>query len=296
MWNSAINGFKAFLRLEKSNAQNTIEAYVHDVNWLKEYAEGKNIDLDRITLKDLQNFIVESLSKELAGSSQARVVSGIKTFFNYLYLEEIISSNPAELLKAPKKEQHLPDVLSVEEILSLIEAMDMSKPESTRNRAILETLYSTGIRVSELVNLSIINLFLDVGYIKVIGKGNKERLVPIGDEAVKQIQLYREHVRNQIKPKKDSEEILFLNRRGGKLSRVMIFYIVKEAAQNAGISKNISPHTLRHSFATHLIEGGANLRAVQEMLGHENITTTEIYTHLDKKFLRSTLEQFHPKF
>lgn len=296
MWESAIKGFKAFLRLEKSNAVNTLEAYIHDVNWLKDYALEQQLSLESISLQDLKDFIHQKLSKELAISSQARIISGIKAFFNYLYLEEMIAENPTELLKAPKKDKYLPDVLSVTEVEAMLTRLDMSKPEATRNRAILETLYSTGVRVSELVNLSIVNMFLDVGYIKVIGKGNKERLVPIGDEAIHHIQLYKNHVRNTMKVQKGSEEILFLNRRGAQLSRVMVFNIVKSAAVTAGIEKNISPHTLRHSFATHLVEGGANLRAVQEMLGHENITTTELYTHLDQRFLRETLEKYHPKF
>lgn len=296
MWESYINGFKSFLRLEKSNSENTISAYIHDVEWFRNYTSIHQIKLEDVTLSDLQHFVTSELSSELATASQARIVSGIKTFFKYLYLEEILTHNPSELLKAPKKDQYLPAVLTINEVIALIDHLDMSKPEATRNRAILETLYSTGVRVSELINLSIVNLFLDVGYIKVIGKGNKERLVPIGDEAVKQINLYLDYERNKSTPRKGMEDILFLNRNGGKLSRVMIFYIVKKAAERAGISKNISPHTLRHSFATHLVEGGANLRAVQEMLGHENITTTEIYTHLDKRFLRETLEKYHPKF
>lgn len=296
MWDSYIKGFKAFLRLEKSNSENTISAYVHDVEWFESYAVTQHLHLQDITLADLQDFVKSELSAELATASQARMISGLKTFFKYLYLEEVIVTNPSELLKAPKKDQYLPSVLSVEEIVAMIEHMDMSKPEATRNRAIIETLYSTGVRVSELVNLSMVNLFLDAGYIKVTGKGNKERLVPIGDEAVKQIDLYRAHVRNKLVPKKGAEDILFLNRNGGKLSRVMIFYIIRNAATAAGIQKQISPHTMRHSFATHLIEGGAHLRAVQEMLGHENIITTEMYTHLDRRFLRETLEKFHPKF
>lgn len=296
MWDSYIKGFKAFLRLEKSNSENTISAYVHDVECFESYAIARHIQLQEITLADLQDFVKSELSVELATASQARMISGLKTFFKYLYLEEVLATNPTELLKAPKKDQYLPSVLSVEEITAMIDHMDMSKPEATRNRAIIETLYSTGLRVSELVNLSIVNLFLDVGYIRVIGKGNKERLVPIGDEAVKQIDLYRAEVRNKLVPKKGAEDILFLNRNGGKLSRVMIFYIIRNAATVAGIQKKISPHTMRHSFATHLIEGGAHLRAVQEMLGHENIITTEMYTHLDRRFLRETLEKFHPKF
>lgn len=296
MWNSYINGFKAYLRLEQSNAKNTVIAYLHDVALLKAYTEAIDKPLEELTAEDIQDFLVAGLSKELAIASQARIVSGIKTFFNYLYLEDIITSNPTSIIKVPKKAQYLPDILSVEEVTALIESMDMSVAESSRNRAIIEVLYSCGLRVSELVNLSLLNLYLDVGFIKVIGKGNKERLIPIGDEATKQIGIYREHVRNHLQAKIGDEDILFLNRRGGRLSRVMIFYIIKKAAEVAGIQKNISPHTLRHSFATHLVEGGANLRAVQEMLGHESITTTEIYTHLDQRFLKQTLEQFHPKF
>lgn len=296
MWNSYLNGFKAFLRLEKSSSEHTITAYLHDVAWLHEYLQARQIPLEQVSLETLEEFIAQSLAPELASSSQARIISGLKTFFKYLYLEEIIPFDPSELLKAPRKEKYLPEVLSVQEFQSMIDHIDMSKAESTRNRAILETLYSSGLRVSELTALRITDLFLDLGYIRVIGKGNKERLVPIGDEATKHIQLYRETIRRHITPKAGSDDILFLNKHGKQLSRVMIFYIIKDYAKAAGIQKNISPHTLRHSFATHLVEGGANLRAVQEMLGHESITTTEMYTHLNSKYLRETLEKFHPKF
>lgn len=296
MWNSYLNGFKAFLRLEKSNAENTIAAYLHDVAWLQEYLQSRELTLEEVSLETLEDFVAQSLAPELAASSQARIISGLKTFFRYLYLEEILPYDPSELLKAPKKEKNLPEVLSVEELQSMIDHIDMSRPESTRNRAILETLYSSGLRVSELTALRITDLFLDLGYIRVIGKGNKERLVPIGDQATHHIQIYRNAIRRFVEPKPGSEDILFLNKNGKQLSRVMIFYIIKDYAKAAGIQKNISPHTLRHSFATHLVEGGANLRAVQEMLGHESITTTEMYTHLNSKFLRETLEKFHPKF
>ena len=232
----------------------------------------------------------------MADTSQARILSGVKSFFNFLELENLITSSPAQLIEGPKTKRTLPDVLSVEEVELLFTGIDHSLPEGQRNRAILETMYSSGLRVSEVTGLLISNLYLDEGYIRVIGKGNKERLVPIGDHAARHIQLYRELDRHKIKPGKGHVDTLFLNRRGAALSRVMVFYIIKNAALRAGIQKNIHPHTLRHSFATHLIEGGAGLRTVQEMLGHESITTTEIYTHLDTRFLRSTLEKYHPRF
>lgn len=296
MWDSYIKGFRAFLRLEKTTSENTIDAYLHDVAWLRAYLEQHNIGLESVTLEVLEGFVAQALAPELAASSQARIISGIKTFFKYLYLEELIATDPSELLKAPKKPQYLPEVLSVAEFEALVNSIDMSKPESPRNRAIIEMLYSSGLRVSEVVSLRITNLFLDMGYIRVIGKGNKERLVPIGDTAIHHINIYRDTVRRHITAKPGCEDILFLNKYGRALSRVMVFYMIKEYAAAAGIQKKISPHTLRHSFATHLVEGGASLRAVQEMLGHESITTTEIYTHLNNRFLRETLERFHPKF
>ncbi len=298
MWNVYIKGFKAYLQLEKSLSANSVDAYLHDVQMLAEFfdRQNNNIAFDEIVLKHLQQFLESIHEKDLAAASQARIISGIKAFFHYLVMEEVIKVNPTELLEAPKLKRKLPDVLSVEEVELLFTGIDHSKPEGQRNRAILETMYSSGLRVSEVTALQITNMYLDVGFIRVIGKGNKERLVPIGDTAAKHIGLYRESVRSKLEPKKGQEDILFLNKRGSALSRVMIFYIIKEAAQNAGIGKNIHPHTLRHSFATHLVEGGADLRAVQEMLGHESITTTEIYTHLDRKFLRQTLEKYHPRF
>lgn len=298
MWNVYIKGFKAYLQLEKSLSANSVDAYLHDVQMLAEFfdRQNNNIAFDEIALKHLQQFLESIHEKDLAAASQARIISGIKAFFHYLVMEEVIKVNPTELLEAPKLKRKLPDILSVEEVELLFTGIDHSKPEGQRNRAILETMYSSGLRVSEVTALQITNMYLDVGFIRVIGKGNKERLVPIGDTAAKHIGLYRESVRSKLEPKKGQEDILFLNKRGSALSRVMIFYIIKEAAQNAGIRKNIHPHTLRHSFATHLVEGGADLRAVQEMLGHESITTTEIYTHLDRKFLRQTLEKYHPRF
>ena len=295
---SFIKGYKSYLQLEKSLSKNSIEAYLHDIEKLQQYLaiSQQTILLDTINLKTLQNFIHWIHELGMTATSQARIISGLKSFFNYLILEDIIQSNPTELLEAPKTARKLPDTLAFEELEKLFDAIDMSTQEGTRNKAILETMYSCGLRVTELTELKISNIYADVEFIKVIGKGNKERLIPIGESALKFIQLYLDNIRCHILPKKNAEDILFLNRRGGKLSRVMIFYIIKELAKKAGIQKNIHPHTLRHSFATHLVEGGANLRAVQEMLGHESITTTEIYTHLDRNFLKETLNTFHPRY
>lgn len=295
---SFIKGYKSYLQLEKSLSKNSIEAYLHDIEKLQQYLaiSQQTILLDAINLKTLQNFIHWIHELGMTATSQARIISGLKSFFNYLILEDIIQSNPTELLEAPKTARKLPDTLAFEELEKLFDAIDMSTQEGTRNKAILETMYSCGLRVTELTELKMSNIYADVEFIKVIGKGNKERLVPIGASALKFIQIYVENIRAHIVPKKNAEDILFLNRRGGKLSRVMIFYIIKELTNKAGIQKNIHPHTLRHSFATHLVEGGANLRAVQEMLGHESITTTEIYTHLDRNFLKETLNTFHPRF
>jgi integrase/recombinase XerD len=298
MWSIYIKGFKAYLQLEKSLAAHSVAAYLNDVRLLDTYfnTHYSGVDVADIQLSQLQSFVTHIFEKEFAVASQARIISGVKAFFKYLLLEDIIKTNPTELLEAPKLERHLPDVLGITEVDQLLQAVDLSKAEGHRNRAILETLYSCGLRVTEVINLRLTHLYLDIGFIRVIGKGNKERLVPIGDEATKFINIYLAHSRNLIQPKLGQEDILFLNRRGAGLSRVMVFYIIKEAAAKANINKNIYPHTLRHSFATHLIEGGADLRAVQEMLGHESITTTEIYTHLDRQFLRQTLENFHPRF
>lgn len=298
MWHAYIKGFKAFLQLEKSLSRNSVDAYLHDVQMLAEFFGKTNKDLsfEKIELKHLQQFLESIHEQDLAAASQARIISGIKAFFHYLIAEEVITHNPTELLEAPKLRRKLPDVLAIEEVELLFTGIDHSKPEGQRNRAILETMYSSGLRVSEVITLELTNMYLDIGFIRVIGKGNKERLVPIGDEAVKYINLYRDNIRNKLEPRKGQENILFLNRRGSALSRVMVFYIIKDAAERAGIQKNIHPHTLRHSFATHLVEGGADLRAVQEMLGHESITTTEIYTHLDRGFLLQTLEKYHPRF
>lgn len=298
MWEAYKKGYKAWLQLEKSLAENSVQAYLHDIEKLTSYLLDKNDAKapGEITLKDLEKFVQWVHELGMTPTSQARIISGLRSFYKYCLLEQLSTTDPTVLLEAPKLRRLLPDTLSFEEIESIIAVIDLSKPEGGRNKAILETLYSCGLRVSELVNLKISCLYLDVGFIKVIGKGDKERLVPIGADAIKYINIYRNNIRCHIPVKKGEEDILFLNRRGSRLTRVMIFLILKALAKKAGITKNISPHTFRHSFATHLVEGGADLRAVQEMLGHESITTTEIYTHLDREYLRNTLQQFHPAF
>lgn len=295
-WNSSLKGFKAYLRLERSVSENTVEAYLRDVNRLFEYTEtigGKNpVAVD---IADLKNFIVWVNELGMLATTQARVLSGIKAFYKYLVLENLIQKDPASLLEGPRLTRKLPDTLSIPEINELIAAIDHSKPEGMRNKAMLEVLYGCGLRVSELINLKISNLYLDVEFIKVTGKGDKERLVPIGSEAVKFLLIYLNEIRVHSIIKPGKEDYVFLNRRGMPLSRVMVFIIIKALAEKIGLKKTISPHTFRHSFATHLIEGGADLRAVQEMLGHESITTTEIYTHLDRDYLKDTIIQFHPR-
>lgn len=292
-----LKGFKAFLRLEKSLSDHSVSAYLHDVVLLFSFIQqqDREISLEEIDLKLLQRFVKSIHGLGMSAASQARIISGIKAFFKYLLLEDMIRKNPTELLESPKSGRKLPDTLSIEEVNLLIDTIDVSTPEGTRNKAILETMYSCGLRVTELIELKISNIHADVGFIRVIGKGNKERLVPIGDSALKFILIYKDNIRVHVQPVKNNEDFLFLNKRGSKLSRVMIFYIIKDLALKAGIKKNVHPHTLRHSFATHLVEGGADLRAVQEMLGHESITTTEIYTHLDREFLRETIVRFHPR-
>jgi integrase/recombinase XerD len=298
MWEVYKRGYKAWLQLEKSLADNSVEAYLHDLNKFIEYLDcvKESKTPADIELKDLEEFIRWIHELGMTATSQARIISGLRSFYKYCILEQITEKDPTVLLEAPKLKRLLPDTLSFEEIEQIIAAIDLSMPEGTRNKAIFETMYSCGLRVSELVNLKISSLYLDVGFIKVIGKGDKQRLVPIGTDAVKYINIYKNTVRNQMKIVAGHEDILFLNRRGKALSRVMIFLILKELVKKAEIKKNVSPHTFRHSFATHLVEGGADLRAVQEMLGHESITTTEIYTHLDRDYLRSTLQQYHPGF
>lgn len=298
MWEPYKKGFKAWLQLEKSLSPLSVEAYLRDIEHLTVYLQEKGTlkNPAELKLKDLQQFIKWIGELSMSDSSQARIISGIRAFYKYCLLEDISKTDPTALLEAPKLKRKLPDTLSFDEIERMIAAIDLSKPEGGRNKAILETLYSCGLRVSEVVGLRISQLYLDLGFIRVTGKGDKERLIPIGSSAVKYINIYKNSIRSQISPKKGHEDILFLNNRGAKLSRVMIFYIIRALALKAGIRKTISPHTFRHSFATHLVEGGADLRAVQEMLGHASITTTEIYTHLDREFLRKTLEQFHPGF
>jgi len=295
-WNEWIKGFRAYLTLEKGLSANTLEAYVHDVQLLTEYFEITSIVKSpaEVSREDLSRFVEYIYQLGLEASSQARIISGIRAFFKYMLLEGTLNENPAELLEIPRLQRKLPVVLSEEEIDRLIRIIDVSRPEGQRNKAIIETLYACGLRVSELIELRISRLYLEEGYIRVIGKGNKERFVPIGEEAIHNIVLYIENVRNTLKVQKQWSDIVFLNRRGGKMSRVMVFLIIKDLAAKAGISKKISPHTFRHSFATHLVENGASLRAVQDMLGHASITTTEIYTHLDKEYLRRTLLDFHP--
>ena len=298
MWEPYKKGFKSYLQLEKSLAKHSIDAYVHDIEKLTTFLVSANIEKSpaQIDLNDLQAFVKFIAELGMTQTSQARIISGIKAFYKYCLLENITVKDPTTLLEAPKLKRELPDVLSFDEIENIIAQIDLSTPEGGRNKAILETMYSCGLRVTEVVNLKLSQLYLDVGFVRVVGKGNKERLVPIGSVAIKYINIYRKNIRVHAAIQNGEEDILFLNRRGKRLSRVMIFLIIKDLVRKAGITKNISPHTFRHSFATHLVEGGADLRAVQEMLGHESITTTEIYTHLDREFLRKTLHQFHPAF
>ena len=298
MWDTYKTGFKAWLQLEKSLAENSVEAYLHDLDKLTGYLQAvkKMKSPQELELKDLESFIQWISELGMTASSQSRIISGLRSFYTYCLLEEITTVDPTVLLETPKQKRNLPDVLSFAEIEKIIAAIDLSKPEGGRNKAILETLYSSGLRVSELVNLRISCLYLEIGFIRVTGKGDKERLVPIGSDAIKYITIYKNDIRVHQDIKPGQEDFLFLNRRGSHLTRVMIFIMLRELAKKAGILKSISPHTFRHSFATHLVEGGADLRAVQEMLGHESITTTEIYTHLDREYLRDTLQQFHPAF
>jgi integrase/recombinase XerD len=297
-WAPYKKGFKAFLQLEKSLSAHSVEAYLRDIDKLTNYLESNEEALSPadISLQHLQSFIQCIGEMDMAPTSQARIISGINSFFKYCLLEQICTVNPTTLLPSPKTRRKLPDVLSFEEIELLISHINLSKPEGGRNKAILETMYSSGLRVTEAINLKISCLYLDVGFIRVIGKGDKERLIPIGSDAIKFIKIYKDTIRIHQTPAKNCEDILFLNNRGKGLSRVMIFYIIKDLILKSGIKKSISPHSFRHSFATHLVEGGADLRAVQEMLGHESITTTEIYTHINREYLRDTLDRFHPAF
>ncbi|MCO5236136.1 MAG: site-specific tyrosine recombinase XerD [Chitinophagaceae bacterium] len=298
MWEEQINGFKNYLLLERSLSSHTIEAYRGDIEKLTQYLERHESSKTpaEIELSDLQGFIKWTAGLNMTAASQARMISGLRTFYKYCLLENHTRKDPTVLLSSPKLKRGLPDTLSFEEIETVIAQIDLSRPEGVRNKALIEVMYGCGLRVSEAVRLRISDLHLDVGFIKVIGKGDKERLIPIGKEAIKYITIYVQNTRVHIPVKKGEEDVLFLNRRGAGMTRVMVFLIIKDLVKKAGITKNISPHTFRHSFATHLVEGGADLRAVQEMLGHESITTTEIYTHLDRDYLRDTLQRFHPGF
>ena len=294
-WNRYIKEFVSYLKIEKGLAENSIFAYQNDVAKLHDFSVSIDKNAEQISYNDLKLFIAALYDLGLSARTQARIISGIKQFYGYLLLENYITVDPSELLDQPKVGRKLPEVLTIEEIDRLIDALDMSKNESHRNKAIIETLYSCGLRVSELVNLRFSDLFFEEGFIRVIGKGNKERLVPVSASVEKEISIYNDHIRRHQNIKKGDENVVFLNRRGGKLTRVMIFTIIKDLAERISLQKTISPHTFRHSIATHLLEGGANLRAIQEMLGHESITTTEIYTHLDQRYLKEAILSFHPR-
>ncbi len=297
-WPVALQSFRAYLLLERSLSANTLDAYLNDVQKFIRYLEIEKLEIPPLAVQrsDLEKFILWVNNLGLEASSQSRLISGLRAFYKFLLVEDLLDDDPTDLLESPRMMRKMPAVLSVHEIQAMLAAIDLSEPQGTRNRAIIETLYACGLRVSELVNLKITGLFLDAGFIKVIGKNDKERLVPIGGEAVKYIAMYLEHVRSHLKNIKSGEEnFVFLNRRGHHLTRMMVFLIVKELAEKAGVAKNISPHTFRHSFATHLVEGGADLKAVQDMLGHESITTTEIYTHLDTEYLKETIYLYHPR-
>lgn len=294
-WDRYIKHFVSYLKIERGLADNSILAYQNDVFKLADFSIPRKKNVQDISYADLTEFVSILYDLGLSARSQARIISGIKHFFGFLLLENEITQDPSELLEQPKIGLKLPVYLTIDEIDALIQAIDLSKNEGHRNRAMLETLYSCGLRVSELINLRFSDLFFEEGFIRVIGKGNKERLVPVSPSVEKEIGIYVDFYRKQQDAKPGNENIVFLNRRGAQLTRVMIFTIIKDLSEAIGLTKNISPHTFRHSFATHLIEGGANLRAIQEMLGHESITTTEIYTHLDQRFLRDAIQSFHPR-
>jgi integrase/recombinase XerD len=298
LWDSYKKGFKSFLQIEKSLAENTVENYLRDIDKLTQFLSIENkstLTPTQLTHDDLQAFLTWIYEIGIGARSQARIISGIRAFYRYLVLENITDKNPAELIEQPRLGRKLPDTLSTKEITDILNIIDLSKTEGERNKAIIETLYSCGLRVSELVELKISNLYFDDEFIRVIGKGNKERLIPISPSAMKQIKIYLTQVRNHLVIQKDFEDYVFLNRRGKSLTRVMIFMIVKKLVEACGIKKTISPHTFRHSFATHLVEAGADLRAVQEMLGHSSITTTEIYMHLDRSYLKNEILKYHPR-
>lgn len=296
-WYSYIKSYETYLMLERSLSANSISAYLRDIRKLMDFVEKHHEELQpyELTQDHLHDFLQIIGATKMNARSQARLISGIRSFYRYLLLENIVNNDPTQLLDMPRIGRKLPDTLSVDEVLKIIDSVDLSSSDGERNKAILETLYSCGLRVSELTTLKISDVYFNEGFVRITGKGDKERLVPIGHDALKQINTYLKQIRIQQPVKKGSEDILFLNKRGSKLSRVMIFNIIKKQAELAGIRKTISPHTFRHSFATHLVEGGADLRAVQEMLGHASITTTEVYTHLNRQYLRSVIMQHHPR-
>jgi integrase/recombinase XerD len=296
-WDKLSQQFANYLKLERSLSDNSVQAYVRDVAKLRQFIDICNLVVSpqQVTTQLIQDFLKYIGELELSAYTQSRMLSGIKSFYDFLVYEEIMTSNPAQLIDSPKIGRKLPEVLSLIEIEQLFDAIDHSSPEGQRNRAMLEVLYSSGLRVSELINLKVSNIYFDIGFLRIVGKGNKERLVPVGKSALKYVKIYINDVRPHIVAKPGYENFAFLNRRGKGLTRVMIFTIIKNLTLKAGIKKTISPHTFRHSFATHLIEGGADLRAVQEMLGHESITTTEIYTHLDREYLKQIIQEFHPR-
>lgn len=296
-WQQYLKSFEAYLRLERSHPANTIKAYLNDLHKLANYASTEHPPLSatQMQLTDLQGFLAFLNDLGLESSSQARILSGIKAFYRFLMLDGMVLESPAELLEMPRSRRKLPEVLHIEEINQMIATIDLSKPEGHRNKAVLETLYSCGLRVSELVELRLSNLFFDIGFIRVLGKGKKERLVPIGETAIASIRWYVEGPRRQLNIVKGAEDVVFLSRNGKPLTRMLVFLLVKQQAVLVGVQKTVSPHTFRHAFATHMVEAGADLRAVQEMLGHESITTTEIYTHLSREYLRDVVRQFHPR-
>jgi len=296
-WQPYIKGFNAYLKLEQSLAKNSVAAYLADVDKLIQFLVATNLQKqpNEVSTQNIKDFLAWVNQLGMLGTSQARMISGLKAFFKYLVLEDVIISSPCENIEAPRTIRKLPDVLTLNEINELIDSLDLSRPENIRNKAMMEVMYGSGLRVSELVNLKLSNYFKELEFLKITGKGNKERLVPMGASAIKHLEIYLTSIRHSVKIKPGNADYIFLNRLGTKLSRVMVFMIIKNLAAAIGLTKTISPHTFRHSFATHLIEGGADLRAIQEMLGHESITTTEIYTHLDSAFLKQTITQFHPR-
>ncbi len=294
---SLIKGFIAYMKLERSFSVHSVKGYSSDVRKFVSFIEMKEWDITAkdVSLDHIRDFVFYLNDIGLGAATQSRIISGIKSFYKYLLIEEIIDNDPTELIESPRLARKIPDVLNVEEVDAFLAGFDMSTPHGRRNRAMFEVMYACGLRVSELIGLKISDLFFDVGFIRVIGKNDKQRLIPIGEEAIKQINFYLDERALLKNIKKGEEDIIFLNKRGSRLSRIMVFYIVKEIALQVGITKTVSPHTFRHSFATHLVEGGADLKAVQDMLGHESITTTEIYTHLDKEYLKDVIMTYHPR-